>query len=79
MGRGWLVGEGVVSGEGVVTFQSVDRCTHEYQGFLSRQRHLDGRLRDHQLLTEDGVTMCATASNFRLQHSPGSAVFLLVN
>ncbi len=49
------MGEGVVSGgggwfegRGVVTFQSVDRRTHECQGFLSRQRHLDGRLRDHQ-------------------------------
>ncbi len=31
-----------------VTFQSVDRRTHECYWFLSRQRHLDGRLRDHQ-------------------------------
>ncbi len=38
---------------GVVTFQSVDRCTHECQGFLSRQRHLDGRLRDHQKVSCD--------------------------
>ncbi len=35
-------------GQGEVTFQSVDRCTHECCWFLSRHRHQDGRLRDHQ-------------------------------
>ncbi len=33
---------------GEVAFQSVDRCTHACYWFLSRQWHLDGRLRDHQ-------------------------------
>ena len=41
-------GLGVGWGWGEVTFQSVDRRTHGCEGFLSRQRHLDGRLRDHQ-------------------------------
>ncbi len=35
-GSGWV---------GEVTFQSVDRCTHECYWFLSCQRHLDGLLR----------------------------------
>ncbi len=47
-GRGGLRGEGCLAEGGVVTFQSVDRCTHECSGFLSQQWHLDGRLRDHQ-------------------------------
>ncbi len=38
----------MVRGEGEVTFQSVDRRTHEYLGFLSQQHHIDGWLRDHQ-------------------------------
>ncbi len=32
----------------MVTFQSVDRCTHECYWFLSCKRHPDGRPRDHQ-------------------------------
>ncbi len=51
---GWVGGSGWVGGGlggwvgGEVAFQSVDRCTHECYWFLSRQRHLDGQLRDHQ-------------------------------
>ncbi len=35
---------GGLGGWGEVTFQSVDRCTHECYWFLSCQRHLDGPL-----------------------------------
>ncbi len=45
-GGGWQGGGG--SGWGEVTFQSVDRRTHECYWFLSHQRHLDGRLCDHK-------------------------------
>ncbi len=43
----WVGGSrvGGLAGWGEVTFQSVDRYTHERYWFLSRQRHLDGLLR----------------------------------
>ena len=52
---GWVGGSGQVGGRvwlggwGEVIFQSVDRRTHECYWVLSRQQHLDGRLRDHQI------------------------------
>ena len=46
-GCAWVWSGGWV---GEVIFQSVDRHIHECYWFLSRQRHLDGRLRDHQKL-----------------------------
>ncbi len=53
----WVRGSSPVGGwdlaqqVGEVIFQSMDRHTHEWYWFLSRQRHLDGRLRDHQKRT----------------------------
>ncbi len=43
---------------GEVTFQSVDRCTHECYWFLSHQRHRDGPLRPtiNQSFLFNGVT-----------------------
>ncbi len=46
--REWTPGGGPYATRGGVTFQSVDRRTHECYWCLSRQRHLDGWLRDHQ-------------------------------